>query len=87
MPAAARRDLHMRNWSTTRLADAVAMVADLRRRFDATLSTVDDEVLRVVQPGDARPAWANVTFSWLEATHHCDEVGVLRDLYRTRASV
>ncbi|HEX7166409.1 MAG TPA: DinB family protein [Acidimicrobiales bacterium] len=70
-------------------ADAVALLADLVARIDGTLREIDDEVLRSPADSDGddpRPAWAAATFAFLEATHHCAEIGVLRDLYRLRVA-
>jgi hypothetical protein len=68
-----------------RAQGAVLLLTDLVAQIDATLSEVDDDLLRRPAEGDPRPAWAAVTFAFLEATHHCAEIGVLRDLYRSRA--
>jgi hypothetical protein len=64
---------------------AVNLITDLAGRIDETLATVEDELLRRQAENDQRPAWAAVTFSFLEATHHCAEIGVLRDLFRSRS--
>jgi len=67
-------------------ATAVTMITDLVKRTDERLSSVDDETLRRTSEGDPRPGWATVSFAFLECTHHCAEVGVLRDLHRTMVS-
>ena len=67
-------------------AGAVALMSGLLRRIDGRLAEAgtDDERLRRPADGDDRPAWAAVSYGFLEATHHCAEIGVLRDLYRDR---
>lgn len=63
-------------------ATAARMVTDLIERTEERLASIDDETLQRPSEGDPRPAWATVSFAFLEYTHHCAEVGVLRDLYR-----
>ena len=83
------RGLHLgpQDWNDIEVpgsaSEAVAMLVSLVGRIDATLASVDDDVLRRTSEGDDRPAWAAVTFGFLEVTHHCAEIGVLRDLYRS----
>ncbi len=82
------RGLHLgpQDWNEIEVpgdaAGAVALMTDLVARIDDHLRSCDDERLRVGAAGDDRPAWGAVGYGFLEATHHCAEIGVLRDLYR-----
>ena len=69
-------------------AGAVVLMTDLIHKIDATLASIDDGILDrpAVNDGTDRSASDAVSFAFLEATHHCAEVGVLRDLYRLRSS-
>jgi hypothetical protein len=63
-------------------AGAVELMTSLVTRIDETLAKIDDNLLRPRGDGERIPGWALVTFGLHEATHHCAEVGLLRDLFR-----
>ena len=79
------------SWNDTEVpgsaAGAVEMMTSLISSVGDRLAALDDSALERGSEGDAeRPAWAAVSFAFLELTHHCAEVGVLRSLFRAGAA-
>ena len=68
-------------------AGAVAYLAESQRSVTATLAGIDDARLDELRPtpwGERWPAGQIVVVLLDEQVHHGAEIGVLRDLYRTR---